>query len=336
MEAQNLNAQAALSDGLHQLKNPLQALRTYGKILQMRIADTGSEPGMGVLTPQLLELTDHLMVQSDRLADRLKPVDFIVDNMAGSKRLPSLNPANPPVGNSSLAQTQQALLLPWEGDTLAFARGMTESGVGEKESDSLTQAGGREDNEPQDFSANEQAVSSYSPLFEGLELEMTFVDNVLEPILSAFQAIAADKGVEFVIDISDELPGVTVSPQAVQEAISNILDNAFKYVKLGQNPVPTVCIRLLPNKAPRDPGVTVLVQDTGPGIRPEDHDVVFERGYRSPTISNIVDGSGIGLDIARSLVERTGGTLRVRESQTDSTSSGTTMELVLYRNPRLD
>jgi hypothetical protein len=59
----NQKTQDALSDSLHQFKNPLQALRTYGKLLQRRIADSAETK---TTPPQLLELAEHLMRGQDR------------------------------------------------------------------------------------------------------------------------------------------------------------------------------------------------------------------------------------------------------------------------------
>ena len=70
----------SLSDSIHQFKNPLQALRTFGKLLQQRIAhDKEFDESLYRNSPQILELTQHLIVQSDRLVERLKPVDTIVE-----------------------------------------------------------------------------------------------------------------------------------------------------------------------------------------------------------------------------------------------------------------
>jgi len=111
-------------------------------------------------------------------------------------------------------------------------------------------------------------------------------------------------------------PGVFICPLALQEVVTNILDNAFRYVKLRGGPslnfVPRVRVRLLPNntKSSVAPGVTILVEDNGLGIDPSDREVVFQRGVRS-TVTQSLDGKGIGLDVARSLTTAMSGTLRI-------------------------
>jgi signal transduction histidine kinase len=150
-----------------------------------------------------------------------------------------------------------------------------------------------------------------------LEVEMTFVADVLESITSAFCALAPERGIQFeVIQDSSELPGVMAAPKALQEAISNILDNAFKYVLLprdgspfSKNPSPHVRLRMMSNRG-GEPGVIIVVEDNGPGICEGDYEAIFQRGFRAEKTSDL-PGSGIGLDISRTLVEGMGGSLEV-------------------------
>ena len=156
------------------------------------------------------------------------------------------------------------------------------------------------------------------------ETEMVFITDVLDPVFDTFKAIASEKGIEFevLVDDPDDLPGVFVAPKSFQEATSNVLDNALKYAILPKkgspftrNPSPRVRVRIFPNDScqssksdQRTPGVTVLVEDNGPGIADDDRDLIFERGYRSEKTSQ-VDGRGIGLDISKALMARMGGYL---------------------------
>ena len=345
LQHQNVVVQQALSDGLHQLKNPLQALRTYGKLLQRRIADTNLQAqatgggGQGVVSPQLLELADHIMIQSDRLVDRLEPVDTIVDSILGGQRaLPYALPQSPP-------PEPQTALVPWQDPTSSTTTSystMPAKRIKDEDwrstpppdhQDTTTPPSLPPDTTSKGFVNSEKIFSSH--LFDGaMEFEMSFVTDIMEPIISSFSAIAQDRHIGFVVEAApDDLPGVTVCPNAVQEVMSNVLDNAFKYVVLdktgGPNPTPTVQIRFLRNAKPRKPGVTILVDDNGPGIASTDWEAVFQRGFRAAATQS-VQGKGIGLDIARSLAEKMGGSLRV--TKPDSMWS-TTMELVLYRNP---
>eukprot|EP00978_Attheya_sp_CCMP212_P047801 scaffold432486_cov47-Attheya_sp.AAC.1 len=95
--------QESLSNQLHQVKNPLQALRTFGKLLQQRIANVNNnnndnDDHNNNDVSQLLALAQHLMVQSDRVVDLLQPMDSLVlalepDSVSSPARPPLLNPA---------------------------------------------------------------------------------------------------------------------------------------------------------------------------------------------------------------------------------------------------
>ncbi len=87
----------------------------------------------------------------------------------------------------------------------------------------------------------------------------------------------------------------------IYEALSNLIDNAIKYA-----PGSVIAVRVF--QAPG--GVDVLISDGGPGIDPADRELIFDRFYRG-TLRVGVEGSGLGLPIAKRAIERAGGTLCV-------------------------
>lgn len=296
-QEQQIFAQA-LSDSLHQVKNPLQALRTYGKLLQQHIADIDGNNKVGN-TRQLLELADHLIIQGDRLSARLQPVDAMLDEYSSAAR-PALMPYIAPASNWTTP-----LLLPSRQD---------------------------EDTPPKrNFASITQAMGQASSVLRDFDNEMTFVADVLAPILQPFAAIAADQGVELIVEESPDLPGVLANAEALQEAVSNVIDNAIKYVRVPPSPdspapsSPQIKVSLRPNDDSEAVGVTILIEDNGPGIPDQARELVFQRGYRG---TQSVGGSGIGLDIARTLVEKMGGTLEVLPS-----SKGARLQFRLFRRP---
>jgi two-component system phosphate regulon sensor histidine kinase PhoR len=75
----------------------------------------------------------------------------------------------------------------------------------------------------------------------------------------------------------------------------------------------------------RDGEMTISVRDTGVGIPEESLGRLFERFYRVPGTENIVRGTGLGLVIAKSLVEAHGGTMNVEST----VGVGTTFTIAL-------
>jgi signal transduction histidine kinase len=92
---------------------------------------------------------------------------------------------------------------------------------------------------------------------------------------------------------------------------------------------------LRPNKEDEPVGVTILVEDNGPGIPKDEIDTIFERGYRGINTSNTTVGSGIGLDISKEMMGKIGGNLKLIEKKSSKEYKGTVMKFTLYRRPKI-
>ncbi len=103
---------------------------------------------------------------------------------------------------------------------------------------------------------------------------------------------------------------VTCADEAeLYEAIKNVVDNAVKYA-----PDSPVDVRV----ASEDGGIVVTVSDNGPGIDSADLPHVFERFYRGNAKYSI-EGSGLGMAIAKSAVERCGGSIAIESAKGEGT-----------------
>jgi signal transduction histidine kinase len=323
----------ALSDRLHQVKNPLQALRTYGKLLQQRLADdndddTANGSLRGGTTRKLLELADHLLVQGERLSARLLPVDTLIDQYAERSR--QLPPAMLPSSSTPSGSRWTTPLLPYQNEDPGGAR----QRLSRKTNSVLTAPA------PNPVANTQSDPISATSVLGDFDCEMTFVADVLAPTLDSFRAIAMDREISFeVVEDASDLPGVKANADALQEAVSNVIDNAFKYVQLVKdgsglvaNPNPWVRVRVTPNQG-QEVGVTILVEDNGRGIPTDAREAVFKRGYRDATTRS-VGGSGLGLPIARDLVQKMGGRLTVVDaSHVTRALDGALVQVQLFRNP---
>ena len=102
------------------------------------------------------------------------------------------------------------------------------------------------------------------------------------------------------------------------EAIYNILDNAIKYTSSGGSiTVKAIAYELF---------VRIDITDTGIGMREEENTKIFTRFYRSPLVSDI-DGVGIGLYLAREIVSKQGGYIKV----SSKINKGSTFSVFLPR-----
>ena len=120
--------------------------------------------------------------------------------------------------------------------------------------------------------------------------------------VSAARARYAAAGRRLDIDVTGKAPIVQVDRQRLAEALANLLDNALRHTPAGGTARVVV-------DAERT-GATLKVIDTGEGFDPANAERLFERFYRADTSrTRTTAGSGIGLTIARAIVQAHGGTL---------------------------
>lgn len=141
---------------------------------------------------------------------------------------------------------------------------------------------------------------------QGNRLKVTDLDvrsTLLEAAHNGRQ-IAGDRRIE--VDAASDLR-VTADPDALSTILLNLVENAIKYAP-GSTPI------TLSAHTAAAGSVQIEVVDHGPGIDQDEQGLIFERFYRGKQHASATGGTGIGLAISTALVERLGGTLRVRSA----------------------
>lgn len=146
-----------------------------------------------------------------------------------------------------------------------------------------------------------------------LKKEPTALALLVRETAAAFEKQADAAGVTLTVETAPDLPWLDLDPGRIRQVLSNLLANALRYTPAGG----TVSVRY----RQADGQVLLEVQDSGPGIPPEELPYVFERFYKSTDSG----GMGLGLAIARHLVEAHGGTIRAESTP----GQGTTMQVTL-------
>ncbi|MBM3150937.1 MAG: PAS domain-containing protein [Chloroflexi bacterium] len=100
------------------------------------------------------------------------------------------------------------------------------------------------------------------------------------------------------VDFPERFPVILADEDRIEQALENLVSNAIKYAPEGE---------IVVSGQTRPEQVVVCVSDQGPGIAPEDIPHVFERFYRSSGAAKITKGAGLGLYLARAIVEAHGG-----------------------------
>ena len=137
--------------------------------------------------------------------------------------------------------------------------------------------------------------------------------GLLRETAAAFGSQADRAGVRLDLDLPGQLPTSAIDPERIREVLSNLILNAVRYSVPGGS----IRIRLEPLAG----SVQVSVADDGPGIAPEDLPHIFDRFYKSSDSG----GLGLGLAIAKYLVEAHGGEIRADSAP----GRGTTISFTL-------
>jgi len=133
----------------------------------------------------------------------------------------------------------------------------------------------------------------------------------------SFASQAEPAGVSLEAQVSSGLPQVDADPVRAREILSNLIANALRYTPRGG--------RVTVTAQPADAAVAIDVRDTGEGIAPERIGRIFDRFYKSPESR----GAGLGLAIAKQLVEAHGGEI----SATSVLGKGTDIRFTLPAEP---
>jgi signal transduction histidine kinase len=171
-----------------------------------------------------------------------------------------------------------------------------------------------------------QNLLELSKLDSGLVLLDLRPDDLRAAIESAVEqadAAARRKGVHLSMDLPPEPVRIRHDPQRIGQVVSNLVGNALKFTPKGGS----VDVSLRPTAE----GAEIEVRDTGVGIDPVELPRIFERFFRGSRASEArSSGSGLGLSIAKSIVDMHGGRIDVQSRL----GVGTTFVVALPRDPR--
>ncbi len=139
---------------------------------------------------------------------------------------------------------------------------------------------------------------------EVLHLEKVVPCKLVNDICEFFRPLAEDKGLKFIFEQEDPLYNVVdLDVVKFNAIVRNLIKNAIKFTIKGSI---TVSAKRLDDK------ISFSVKDTGPGIKKERQDAVFDRFVQEDISgNNAYDGAGLGLSIVKSYVDMMGGTIRL-------------------------
>ncbi|HJP66552.1 MAG TPA: ATP-binding protein [Actinomycetota bacterium] len=142
-----------------------------------------------------------------------------------------------------------------------------------------------------------------------LEKELTPFEDIIESVLTRMRR--ALSAFQLRTLIRTDLPAIWVDPIEMDQAVTNILENAMHHSPPGDE--------ITVSAAPWGGGVQVRISDRGPGIPAEERERVFEAFYRRQA-DRSGTGTGLGLAIARAVVVAHGGRIRIEGMPGQGTS----------------
>lgn len=125
--------------------------------------------------------------------------------------------------------------------------------------------------------------------------EAVQLENVLKYSLDVFDGQIKKKNIQLTINIDEKLMPVRANPIRIRQMLDNLLGNAIKYTPAEGKVKVTMAME--------DSQVITRVEDSGPGIPPEEQTRIFEKFYRATNRPESVEGSGLGLAIVKSIVD---------------------------------
>lgn len=136
----------------------------------------------------------------------------------------------------------------------------------------------------------------------GISLKRTDINlkSIVERLVERYRVQSSKH--EFVVDLPQDIPIILADEERLRQVISNLISNAIKYSPGGKV---IISGNMRPDK------VILCISDEGPGIAQGDLPYIFDRFYRAPEMAKHTKGAGLGLYLARSIIEAHGGQIWV-------------------------
>ena len=145
-----------------------------------------------------------------------------------------------------------------------------------------------------------------------MEAEVAEIYQMTPQPISAILKALADTLVtpynhnKVILEITPNLPDVNVDKTKIEQAVRNLLDNAFKFSP-NHEPIKMQVTEVMQNQQRK---VLITIEDHGIGMKPEHLNHIYDRFYRVDQ-SGVVPGTGLGMAIVREIITHHGGTIEI-------------------------
>lgn len=151
--------------------------------------------------------------------------------------------------------------------------------------------------------------------------ERVSLEQIIKDLILRFKPLALASNVEVKLEVQNELPEILIDSYQIKTVIENLLDNAIRYIK-GKG---EVIIKI----EKREKSLYLQIKDTGVGIPKEDQKFIFQKFFRAENaIRQQTQGSGLGLFIAKSIIEKSGGKIGFQSEENNGTTFWFTLPII--------
>ena len=137
--------------------------------------------------------------------------------------------------------------------------------------------------------------------------------NMMDFIKESHERRITEKGLDFVVSLSGDIPEYVIADELrIGQILNNLISNALKFTAVGK-----ICVEVIKTAQVNDSiELFFIVTDTGIGIDKKDEDKLFQSFSQvDASISRTYGGTGLGLNICRQLVELMGGSISVESEK---------------------
>ena len=160
-----------------------------------------------------------------------------------------------------------------------------------------------------------------------LDCQQNSISDLISDTIESFSELSQRQGIELQGSVEPGVDLIRMDSQRIGRVLANLVSNALRHTPSGGE------ILIAANHCP-DGGCEVTVEDSGEGIQEEDLPHVFDQFYRGEKSRNrSTGGAGLGLAIAKGIVEAHGGSIRVESAAGEGAKFSFTLPGPKLKNP---
>ncbi len=172
------------------------------------------------------------------------------------------------------------------------------------------------------YKINERVISLVSNLLNVVEIEegkylsdvsLTDIREIIKSTIEDYQEKLKENKIKLIYNPPKELPELMLDKEKIKTVFSDLIDNALRYTRPGG------WIKIIINKPNKE--IEIQIKDNGIGIPKNEQSKIFSKFYRASNALKVyTDGKGLGLFIARNIIEAHGGKIWFESEENKGTA----------------